>query len=145
MNQSDTLGQAVAVGFESPLEVVQGRQYRAAHLRLATQQRVLSLAGRSLAVVLEVGPRPLRELEVLVALALQVLDERVEVLLDRLLLRGDRLRRSLSSAGRVLRARLLHYDRSSSTTSASTTSSSAAAPFAPAPSPAAACCSDADW
>ena len=82
MHQLDPLGQALTVGGQRPCKAVEGGQNGAADLGLAAQQRVLAIPGGSLPVVVEVGAGPLRQLEVLVALALQVLDQLVEVTLD---------------------------------------------------------------
>ena len=69
-------------GQQRPLEVVERRQQLAGERRLAAALGVGGVAGRALAVVLEVGPGPLRQLEVLVALALGLLEQRVEVARD---------------------------------------------------------------
>ena len=133
-------------GEQRALEVVDDGDEVARDPGLAAPLGVGRLAGGPLAVVLEVRAGPLRERQVLVALALGLGQERVEVsfngcllgalgllddlgVLDDLGLDGPGL---LSGSPGVL-ACLVDHERSSSTTSASTTSSSSSVAEAPLP------------
>ena len=69
-----------------PLQVVEHRHHLPKHLSLPASRRSLNLRRHPLPEVLEVGLRPLGEIEVLVPLPLSVSQQRVEVLLD---LRSD--------------------------------------------------------
>ena len=157
-----------AGGAQGALQVVERRHQLPGQPGLTAPLGLLRLARGALAVVLEVGAGALGDLQVLVALALDVGKQSIEIGIDRggglalalgrvlaairrILLRGPlgRLPALGLPAGALLVG--IGYDLSSSTTSASTTSSSASAgpPSAEAPSPpagcAAACCSAAAW
>ena len=85
-HQGDALGERLRIGrgrLERALEVVERGQELAGELGLAARQRVGRFLRDPLAVVLEVGPGALGQLQVLVALALR-LTELVEIALDAL-------------------------------------------------------------
>jgi hypothetical protein len=67
---------------KSPLEVVQRRDQLTRERGLAAPLRLLRIARRALAVVLEVGLGPLGQLQVLVALPRYVGDEGIEIGVD---------------------------------------------------------------
>ena len=93
VDELDALAQGIVLGsVERPLQVVDDGHQLAAEAGPSALLRLVCLPFRALAVVLEVRLRPLRELEVLVPLALNVGEQRVEVVLDLL--------------GRILGARL---------------------------------------
>ena len=75
------MGRGLPTGLERALEVVDHGQKRAGELGLAASEGLGGVLGHPLAVVLEVRPRSLRQLEVLIALALG-LTELVEISLD---------------------------------------------------------------
>src|SRR5688500_15448509 len=106
----------VTGGGDRALEVVEHGEQLADQVGLRALTRLRGLAGRALAVVLELGTRALRELEVLVALALG---------LGEGLLLGSLLALDLLDLfGLVGLLDVVRHYLSPSTTSASTTSSS---------------------